>query len=159
LEIRDLFTDFGDGILLMKFLEIISGEKLGKPNRGQMRVQKIENLNRCLEFLKHKRIQLENIGAVDILDKNEDLILGLIWTIILRFTIENIEIEAKESGEKKRAKEALLLWVQRKVADYPNVKIDNFTSSWRNGLGFNALIHAHRLVEFLIFITPNLDPI
>ncbi|KAI1720497.1 spectrin repeat domain-containing protein [Ditylenchus destructor] len=150
LEINDLFTDFGDGILLMKFLEIISGEKLGKPNRGRMRVQKIENLNRCLEFLKHKRIQLENIGAEDILDGNERLILGLIWTIILRFTIENIEIEGKESGERKHAKEALLLWCQRKTVGYPNVKIDNFTSSWRNGLAFSALIHAHRpeLINF-----------
>ncbi|KAI6237537.1 hypothetical protein M3Y95_00275500 [Aphelenchoides besseyi] len=150
LEIRDLFTDFGDGKLLMKFLEIISGEKLGRPNLGQMRVQKIENLNKCLDFLKRKKVHLENIGAVDILDKNEDLILGLIWTIILRFTIDNIEIETKESGEKKHAKEALLLWVQRKVMDYPNVKVDNFTSSWRNGMAFNALIHAHRpeLVNF-----------
>ena len=42
----------------MKFLEIISGEKLGKANRGQMRVQKIENLNKCLDFLKYKRIQV-----------------------------------------------------------------------------------------------------
>ena len=79
LEVNDLFTDFGDGILLIKFLEIISGDKLGKPNRGRMRVQKIENLNRCLEFLKHKRIQLENIGAEDILDGNERLILGLMY--------------------------------------------------------------------------------
>jgi spectrin beta len=79
----------------MKFLEIISGDKLGKPNRGRMRVQKIENLNRCLEYLKHRKIQLENIGAEDILDQNERLILGLIWTIILRFTIDNIEIEVK----------------------------------------------------------------
>jgi hypothetical protein len=59
--------------------------------------------------------QLENIGAEDIADGNERLILGLIWTIILRFTIENIEIETKESGERKHAKEALLLWCQRKT--------------------------------------------
>ncbi|KAL3084188.1 hypothetical protein niasHT_039314 [Heterodera trifolii] len=150
LEINDLFSDFSDGILLMKFLEIISGEKLGKPNRGRMRVQKIENLNRCLDFLKYKRIQLENIGAEDITDGNERLILGLIWTIILRFTIENIEIETKESGERKHAKEALLLWCQRKTAGYPNVKVDNFSSSWRSGLAFCALIHAHRpeLLDF-----------
>uniref|UniRef100_A0A915EMN4 Spectrin beta chain n=1 Tax=Ditylenchus dipsaci TaxID=166011 RepID=A0A915EMN4_9BILA len=149
-EINDLFVDFGDGILLLKFLEIISGEKLGKPNRGRMRVQKIENLNKCLEFLKHKKIQLENIGAEDILDGNERLILGLIWTIILRFTIENIEIEGQESGERKHAKEALLLWCQRKTVGYPNVKIDNFTSSWRNGMAFSALIHSHRpeLIDF-----------
>lgn len=59
LEIVDLFVDLGDGVLLMKLLEIISGEKLGKPNRGRMRVQKIENLNKTLDFLKKKRIQVE----------------------------------------------------------------------------------------------------
>ncbi|VDK61916.1 unnamed protein product [Onchocerca ochengi] len=145
LEIADLFVDFGDGVLLMKLLEIISGEKLGKPNRGRMRVQKIENLNKTLDFLKKKRIQLENIGAEDILDRNERLILGLIWTIILRFQIDTISIPMdEESGERKHAKDALLLWCQRKTAGYANSKVENFTTSWRNGLAFNALIHAHR---------------
>ncbi|VDN21104.1 unnamed protein product [Gongylonema pulchrum] len=145
LEIIDLFVDVGDGVILMKLLEIISSEKLGKPNRGRMRVQKIENLNKTLDFLKKKRIQLENIGAEDILDRNERLILGLIWTIILRFQIDTISIPMdEESGERKHAKDALLLWCQRKTAGYANVKIENFTTSWRNGLAFNALIHAHR---------------
>ncbi|KAK6758912.1 hypothetical protein RB195_016254 [Necator americanus] len=157
LEVVDLFVDFGDGVLLMKLLEIISGEKLGKPNRGRMRVQKIENLNKSLDFLKRKRIQLENIGAEDILDRNERLILGLIWTIILRFQIDTIVIEDEEErGERKHAKDALLLWCQRKTAGYPNVRVENFTTSWRNGLAFNALIHAHR-PELLNFnaLNPN----
>ena len=54
LEIRDLFTDLADGKILMKLLEIISGEKLGQPNKGILRVQKVENLNKCLKFLATK---------------------------------------------------------------------------------------------------------
>ncbi len=54
LEIRDLFTDLADGKILMKLLEIISGENLGKPNKGLLKVQKVENLNRCLKFLATK---------------------------------------------------------------------------------------------------------
>jgi hypothetical protein len=40
-----------DGKILMKLLEIISGEIIGKPNKGMMRVQKVENVSRCLKFL------------------------------------------------------------------------------------------------------------
>uniref|UniRef100_A0AC35UII5 Spectrin beta chain n=1 Tax=Rhabditophanes sp. KR3021 TaxID=114890 RepID=A0AC35UII5_9BILA len=144
LEIDDLFIDLGDGILLLKFLEIISGKKLQKPNRGHMRVQKIENLNNCFHFLKANGIQLTNIGAEDILDGNETLILGLIWVIILRFSISEIAIIDDLTGEKRQAKDALLQWCKVKVAPYSNVKMENFTSSWKNGLAFNALIHAHR---------------
>ncbi|VEN48181.1 unnamed protein product [Callosobruchus maculatus] len=146
MEVEDLFVDLADGKKLLKLLEIISGEKLGKPNNGKMRVHKIENVNKSLAFL-HTKVRLESIGAEDIVDGNPRLILGLIWTIILRFQIQEIEIdvdEENESSEKKSAKDALLLWAQRKTHGYAGVNINDFTGSWRNGLGFNALIHAHR---------------
>lgn len=146
MEVDDLFVDLADGKRLLKLLEIISGEKLGKPNNGKMRVHKIENVNKSLAFL-HTKVRLESIGAEDIVDGNPRLILGLIWTIILRFQIQEIEIDVNEddeSSEKKSAKDALLLWCQRKTAGYSGVNIQDFSSSWRNGLGFNALIHAHR---------------
>lgn len=38
-------------------------------------------------------MRLESIGAEDIVDGNPRLILGLIWTIILRFQIQEIEID------------------------------------------------------------------
>ncbi|KAK0173670.1 hypothetical protein PV328_006832 [Microctonus aethiopoides] len=146
MEVEDLFTDLADGKKLLKLLEIISGERLAKPNNGRMRVHKIENVNKSLAFL-HTKVRLESIGAEDIVDGNPRLILGLIWTIILRFQIQEIEIdvdEENESSEKKSAKDALLLWCQRKTNGYPDVNIQDFTGSWRSGLGFNALIHAHR---------------
>ncbi|XP_012141419.2 spectrin beta chain, non-erythrocytic 5 kst isoform X2 [Megachile rotundata] len=152
MEVDDLFTDLADGKKLLKLLEIISGERLAKPNNGRMRVHKIENVNKSLAFL-HTKVRLESIGAEDIVDGNPRLILGLIWTIILRFQIQEIEIDVDEendSSEKKSAKDALLLWCQRKTNGYPGVNIQDFTGSWRSGLGFNALIHAHRpdLVEW-----------
>ena len=54
LEVRDLFVDLADGKLLIKLLEIISGEHLGRPNKGILRVQKVENVNRSLKFLSTK---------------------------------------------------------------------------------------------------------
>ncbi|KAF9806792.1 hypothetical protein SFRURICE_009479 [Spodoptera frugiperda] len=146
MEVDDLFVDLADGRRLLKLLEIISGERLPRPNSGRMRVHKIENVNKSLSFL-HTKVRLESIGAEDIVDGNPRLILGLIWTIILRFQIQEIEIdvdEENESSEKKSAKDALLLWCQRKTSGYHGVHIHNFTDSWRSGLGFNALIHAHR---------------
>ncbi|ESO10412.1 hypothetical protein HELRODRAFT_183634 [Helobdella robusta] len=152
LTIGDLFSDLCDGKILMNLLVIISGEMFGRPNRGVLRVQKMENVSRCLQFLATK-VTFENIGAEDIVDGNPTLILGLIWTIILRFQIQEITIELddqKEHPDKINAKDALLLWCQRKTNGYRGVKIDNFSTSWRNGLGFNALIHAHcpELVDY-----------
>ncbi|XP_077975326.1 spectrin beta chain, non-erythrocytic 1-like isoform X4 [Styela clava] len=150
LRIQDLYMDLRDGKNLMKLLEVLSGEKLPKPTRGKMRIHCLENTAKALQFLKDKRVHLENMGPHDIVDGNHRLILGLIWTIILRFQIQDISVETEDNRETRSAKDALLLWCQMKTAGYPNVNVHNFTTSWRDGLAFNAIIHKHRpdLIEY-----------
>ncbi|KAG7251677.1 hypothetical protein CRUP_005761, partial [Coryphaenoides rupestris] len=115
-----------------------------------MRIHCLENVDKALQFLKEQRVHLENMGSHDIVDGNHRLTLGLIWTIILRFQIQDISVETEDNKEKRSAKDALLLWCQMKTAGYPNVNIHNFSTSWRDGMAFNALIHKHRpdLIDF-----------
>uniref|UniRef100_A0A4W3GVP7 Spectrin beta chain n=1 Tax=Callorhinchus milii TaxID=7868 RepID=A0A4W3GVP7_CALMI len=148
--ITDLYMDLRDGRMLIKLLEVLSGERLPKPTKGRMRIHCLENVDKALQFLKEQRVHLENMGSHDIVDGNHRLTLGLIWTIILRFQIQDISVETEDNKEKKSAKDALLLWCQMKTAGYPNVNIHNFTTSWRDGMAFNAVIHKHRpdLIDF-----------
>ncbi|KAJ1794600.1 alpha-actinin [Coemansia sp. RSA 2399] len=137
--LSNVCTDFADGTALIHLLQIISDTSLGRYNRNpRMRIQKIENVNLSLDFIRSRKINLTNIGAEDIVDSNHKLILGMIWTIILRFTIEDINEEGLS------AMDGLLLWCQRKTAPYKEVDVKNFSYSWQDGLAFCALIHRHR---------------
>ena len=90
--------------------EIMSQSSLGRYNTNpRMRVQKAENVNRALQFIKGSGVILTNIGPeggqqhclptcksitehpTDIMDGNLKLVLGMIWTLILRFTIADIK--------------------------------------------------------------------
>ncbi|VDL18981.1 unnamed protein product [Hymenolepis diminuta] len=157
-QIEDLFVDLCDGRILLKLIERVSGYKLPAPTPGRMRIHCLENVEKSLAFLDQLNVHLENIGAHDIVDGNNRIILGLIWTIILRFQVQNISVIEKVRrvgyeepiGLRRNSTEALLLWCKAKTQGYPNVEIQNFTNSWRDGLGFAALIHKHRpdLIDF-----------
>uniref|UniRef100_A0A672T265 Spectrin beta chain n=1 Tax=Sinocyclocheilus grahami TaxID=75366 RepID=A0A672T265_SINGR len=146
--ISDLYLDLRDGRMLIKLLEVLSGERLPKPTKGRMRIHCLENVDKALQFLKEQKVHLENMGSHDIVDGNHRLILGLIWTIILRFQVRQADKTGRQ--ETRSAKDALLLWCQMKTAGYPSVNITNFTTSWKDGMAFNALIHKHRpdLVDY-----------
>ena len=138
--VNDLVKDLSDGVILIHLLEILGSESLGRyASRPKLRVQRFENVNTALNFIKSRGIQMTNIGAEDVVDGNRKIILGLIWTLILRFTISDI------SEEGMTAKEGLLLWCQRKTACYEEVEVRDFSGSWNDGLAlYVAVVKAKR---------------
>ncbi|XP_042644227.1 dystrophin isoform X9 [Tyto alba] len=46
--------------------------------------------------------------------------------------------------QQTNSEKILLSWVRQSTRNYPQVNVINFTSSWSDGLAFNALLHSHR---------------
>ncbi|XP_077586323.1 dystonin isoform X14 [Stigmatopora nigra] len=139
--INDLYEDLRDGHNLISLLEVLSGDKLPR-EKGRMRFHRLQNVQIALDYLKRRQVKLVNIRNDDITDGNPKLTLGLIWTIILHFQISEIHVTGE--SQDMTAKERLLLWSKQITEGYVGVRCDNFTTSWRDGRLFNAIIHKYR---------------
>ena len=108
-------------------------------------------------------------GPGDIMEHNPKLILGLIWTLILRYQLgigAIVEPEVPpEKGDKKEtpkpkkkqpsgsAKKLLLGWLQ---ATLPDENIKNITTNWNDGVRLSGLVN--NLKPGLIPNHSTLDP-
>lgn len=134
MKIDNLATDFKDGIKLINLVEVISAKSLGKYNKApKIRAQLLENCAIPIRFLQKEGLKLVGIGPEDLVDGELKLILGLIWTIILRYQIQRGEQDGSS------AKSELLKWVRSKIPEYD---IKNFTKDWQNGKAITALAKA-----------------
>uniref|UniRef100_A0A8C0FVV9 Calponin-homology (CH) domain-containing protein n=1 Tax=Bubo bubo TaxID=30461 RepID=A0A8C0FVV9_BUBBB len=133
-QIENIDEDFRDGLKLMLLLEVISGDRLPKPERGKMRVHKINNVNKALNFIASKGVKLVSIGA-----EGES---------------ETRRLDGR-FGAPRLIAAALTDWIQKKKKSLEKANIwislpALFSCSWKDGLAFNALIHRHRpeLIEY-----------
>ncbi|XP_014480119.1 PREDICTED: filamin-A isoform X3 [Dinoponera quadriceps] len=139
--IGDLECDLSDGLRLVSLIEVLAQKRLPKHNqRPTFRSQKLENVSVALKFLEDEGIRIVNIDSSDIVDCKLKLILGLIWTLILHYSI-SMPMWDGDDGEDKGAtpKQRLMHWIQSKVPDLP---ITNFTSDWNDGRAVGALVDA-----------------
>ncbi|XP_034622171.1 dystonin isoform X22 [Trachemys scripta elegans] len=139
--VNDLYEDLRDGHNLISLLEVLSGDTLPR-EKGRMRFHRLQNVQIALDYLKKRQVKLVNIRNDDITDGNPKLTLGLIWTIILHFQISDIHVTGQ--SEDMSAKERLLLWTQQTTEGYAGIRCENFTTCWRDGKLFNAIIHKYR---------------
>eukprot|EP00010_Vexillifera_abyssalis_P008583 CAMPEP_0201543964 /NCGR_PEP_ID=MMETSP0173_2-20130828/240_1 /ASSEMBLY_ACC=CAM_ASM_000268 /TAXON_ID=218659 /ORGANISM="Vexillifera sp., Strain DIVA3 564/2" /LENGTH=875 /DNA_ID=CAMNT_0047951895 /DNA_START=37 /DNA_END=2664 /DNA_ORIENTATION=- len=133
LKVEDLQNDLQDGILLANLLEIISDKNIGKWNaKPRFKLMMMENLNVSINFIQREGLKLVNVGSEDIYNCNLRIILGLIWTLILRYQINKGITEGSP-------KWLLLEWVKKQVKPYGVREPKDFKSSWIDGTVLSAL--------------------
>ncbi|XP_075905519.1 dystrophin isoform X3 [Nelusetta ayraudi] len=142
--VEDLFSDLCDGRRLLELLEGLVGHEQVRLERGITRVHSLNNVNRALQILQKNNVELVNIGAADIVDGNHKLILGLIWSIIVHWQVKDVMKDVMAGLQQTNSEKILLSWVRQNTRQYPQVNVVNFSSSWNDGLAFNALLHSHR---------------
>jgi len=142
--IDNLQTDLTDGLNLIALIEILVNKKLPRYNhRPQFRSQKLENVSVVLDYLENmEKIRLVNIDASDIVDGKIKLILGLMWTLILHYSINlpawEIPNEKRETIKNVKPKQKLMNWLQAKLSTQMNIV--NFTSDWNDGRAIGAVL-------------------
>uniref|UniRef100_A0A4W3I6T2 Utrophin n=1 Tax=Callorhinchus milii TaxID=7868 RepID=A0A4W3I6T2_CALMI len=141
--IKDLFAELRDGRKLLDLLEGLTGKPLTK-ERGTTRVHALNNVNRVLQVLHQNNVELVNIGGTDIVDGNHKLTLGLLWNIILHWQVKDIMKAIMSDLQQTNSEKILLSWVRQSTRPYKQVNVLNFTTSWADGLAFNAILHRHR---------------
>lgn len=135
-----LESDLTDGIRLLALVEVLSGKKLPRYNaRPTMKAQKLNNVDTALRFLTdEEKVKLVNISSSDIVDGNLKLIMGLMWTLILHYSISMPVWEGEDDFDPSLTpKQRLLKWIQNKIPDVP---VNNFTTDWNDGKAIGALV-------------------
>lgn len=156
--IQNLESDFKNGTRLAQLIEVLQKKSIGKWNKEPKRqMQELENLNIAITAIQKDNVKLVNIGSTDINEGNLKIILGLIWTLIQHYHINQLDfldedslttsqkIEHKDKPKVKGiknlgAKEKLLTIVNEIVKPW-NYVAKNFTTDFEDGKILQCLAH------------------
>ncbi|XP_055380209.1 filamin-A isoform X2 [Condylostylus longicornis] len=130
MQVHDWSTDFCDGTHLCALVEKLQTKPL-KPSWNRRPANQhhyLENATTALNAIEADHIKLVNIGNVDIVNGNIKLILGLIWSLIVRYQIGRSKFPPRK---------LMLAWLQ---AALPDCRIANLTTDWNSGVNLAALL-------------------
>ncbi|XP_031569983.1 calmin-like [Actinia tenebrosa] len=113
IEVKDLIEDLRDGHVLLTLMETLFSTQLPR-EKGKMRFHKLTNLSTALKFLEQNGVKIVGISNYDIADGISRAILGLVWSIILRFQVQGPFQETKSDVKVKdfHVEKELLGWCQ-----------------------------------------------
>ncbi|XP_043521085.1 filamin-A isoform X2 [Frieseomelitta varia] len=125
----DLVEDFRDGTRLCALVEVLTKRRLPRWNpRPANQHHHLENVSTALQAIEADGVKLVNIGNVDIVNGNLKLILGLIWSLIVRYQIGKSKFPPRK---------LMLAWLK---AVLPECRVNNFTTDWNSGVYLSALL-------------------
>ncbi|KAK8884628.1 actinin alpha 2 [Tritrichomonas musculus] len=90
----------------------------------------VTNNDMAIDMFTRDGVQFVGISGKDIHDSKEKLVLGLVWTLILRYSIgQSIDTDSKvnstsavsSSASSKNNKDALMQWAIERTENYPNI--------------------------------------
>ena len=147
--------------VLIKLAEVLSGKRMTRYNKKPvMRTQKLDNISLVLRFFQDEEsIKIVNIDSTHIVDHNLKLILGLIWTLILHYSISqyipisttnsenggDLQVHEQQQPKSPAAKDPtpkqrLLNWIRSHLPS--DVPVTNFTSDWNDGIALGSLVES-----------------
>jgi hypothetical protein len=141
-QIENFEQDFRDGRKLITLLQALTGDSLPQIRNVEMKLHQIANVNIGLDYIVNTGCNLGLIAAEEIVDGNLKMTLGLIWAIILHFSIKTI------NHEDFFAEKALFEWCRKTTKRYTNVRVNDFNTSFRDGLALCALVHFYSPKSF-----------
>ncbi|KAL3055798.1 hypothetical protein OYC64_018488 [Pagothenia borchgrevinki] len=153
----DLFTAMGDGIVLCKMINLsvpdtIDERTINKKKLTPFTIQ--ENLNLALNSSSAIGCHVVNIGAEDLKEGRQHLVLGLLWQVIKIGLFADIELSRNEAlmallrdGEsledlmKLSPEELLLRWANFHLEEAGCSKINNFSSDIKDSKAYYSILN------------------
>ncbi|OHT07604.1 hypothetical protein TRFO_24170 [Tritrichomonas foetus] len=155
--IKDVTKELTDGVALVQLAEILTKKSAPRKwdRQPKIAIQKTQNCDLALEMFTNDGVKFVSISGKDVQDAhNDSLTLGLIWTLILKYSIGAVQDKsgASQSSSQKAqsnqpgsATQALMNWCKDEIKDYGDV------SDFKQiNLSIAALINNYRpdLVHF-----------
>ena len=88
--IQDVTKDLSNGVSLMELAEVLTHKRAPHiwDHNPTMKAENVQNCELAIDMFAKDGVKLEGISGKDISDNNQKLILNLIWSLILHYSVE-----------------------------------------------------------------------
>ncbi|KAK8883882.1 ERAD pathway [Tritrichomonas musculus] len=133
IHIDSITKDLSNGVALVELAKILTHKETPRnwAEAPKRKVEMVQNCDLAVDMFWKDGVNLIGISGKDVTDNNEKLILGLVWSLILRYSIgKSVHQNSDEVKQNRIAKhnetQMLKDWAVERIENYPNIN-SNFT--------------------------------